>query len=190
MLPYNDPWYDNGPNGELVVRQPTWRERLRRFRVSGDYVGIILLLAIIAVIVSSVKYANHKDAKTAAAVTETRMSVLADLHEDGIPAFTGDYRLELITFTDSLHPSNATFQDFEIMGIQATDKATIYYLVDMDGYASTLTLPSNGVPIWRPSYQPSSAESETNPTYRNAISHYLDGDFSVHFTSIDSENSN
>ena len=185
---YDDPWYDRDPDGKLIARQPTWRERLHRFRVRGDYFGVILVLAIVAVSISGIKYANSKDAQTAAAVAETRASILANLQEDSIPAFTGDYHLQLITFTDSLHPSNATFQTFEIMGVQVTDEATIYYLVDLDGYASTLTVPSGSTPSWHPISHPNSAESETNPKHRSVIYHYLKGDFSMRFTSIDSEN--
>lgn len=186
---YDDPWYDNGPDGQLITREPTWRERLHRFRVSGDYMKIILVLAIVVIFISGTRYIDHKEAETAAAVSETRMNMLASLHEDGIPAFTGDYDLKLVTFTDSFHPSRASFQKFEIMGIQATNEATIYYLVDMDGYASTLTLPSDSVPVWRPISQLNSTASETNPAYQSAVAHYLKGDFSMHFSSIDSENS-
>ena len=146
--------------------------------------GLISILAvIICVILFSRAYFHLRETevKTAANVAEARAVVLTRLRENGIPAFEGNYYLQLTTFTDNLHPNDPTFQSFEIMGVQSTAEAETYYLVDSDGYISTLTFAHNGLPAWYPDNKTDSAELDINPPYKLAARHFLEGDFSIRF---------
>lgn len=178
---YNEPWLDTDENGKEFYRAPTWRERWHRFRVHGGFIGIAAIAAFIAIMIGSFSAVHASEAKTAAAVSEARATILARLNEDGIPAFEGGYHLEFITFTDTMHPWDPTIQHFNIVGVKSTDEAEIYYLVDLDGYISTLTFARSGMPTWLPDCKTDSTELDINPKYESAARHFLEGDLSVRF---------
>lgn len=178
---YNHPWLDTDENGKEFYRAPTWHERWHRFRVRGGFIGIVAITVFIAITVGSFNAVHASETKNAAAISEARAVVLTRLHEDGIPAYEGEYSLELTTFTDRLHPRDFTSQYFEIIGAKSTDEASIYYLIDLNGYISTLTFAHSGIPTWRPDCKTDSTELDINPKYELAARHFLAGDFSVRF---------
>lgn len=178
---YNYPWLDTDADGKVFSRMPTWHERWHRFRARGGLIGMAAIAFLIAITIGSFNAVHASETKTAAAVSEARAVVLTRLHEDGIPVYEGEYSLELTTFTDGLHPRDFTSQHFEIIGVKSTDEASIYYLIDLNGYISTLTFARSGIPTWCPDCKTDSTELDINPKYELAARHFLAGDFSVRF---------
>lgn len=179
---HNKPWLETTPDGKTVSRPPTWHEVVHRFLVSDTIIQIGMISAVVALFAVLAIHTNATEADRSAAVEEARAALAADLHEDGIPAYDGDWYLELTAFTDPLHPRNPTFQQFEIVGIQSKDTTEVYYLLDRDGYISMLTFDRAGTPpTWSPSYKPGSSELDINPDYELAARCFLSGDFSLRF---------
>ncbi len=148
------------------------------------FIGFIILMFIIICIAS-----HHLDAE-ATEISEVRTNAITELHEKGIATFEGDFYFKFVSFTDALHPFRPEFQDFEIIGTESTSESMIYYLIDSDGYTATLEFAHNGMPTWRPSYQPGTAEYNFNPKYEILYRHFIDGDFSsVRFIPVDSNSS-
>lgn len=153
---------------------------------NGPEAGNLLLIGCIAVIFVVVYISIRKFDAEAAEVSEARANAIAELHEDGIAAFEGNFYFEFIAFTDILHPRDPEFQTFEAIGIESAPEATVYYLIDPDGYTATLEFTPNGMSTWQPSHQPGTTEYNFNPKHEILYRHFLDGDFSIRFVPIDS----
>lgn len=173
---YNEPWIEI-VDGKEVSRKPTWREKLHRFYIR-DFAKTVITVVSIAIVAFVINVIVNAEAEAAAAFARAKSAAIAQLREEDIPLFTGDYSFELTVFSD-YRSSTPTYQEFQILGNEQTNNGEVYYLIDEDGYVSTLTFQHNGMPLWQPGY--GDYEPVVNPYSEDPSRRLLEGDFAVRF---------